>query len=308
MIKRTRIGCWFAFLLCASLSENLVAAPEGVYQTPPVLYVGDRGSLVYPLDMFAVMPENEIAFPDGLPKTDDIIIHRVSLDRRGRRVIIDFQAFKTGVVPLPPIPFGKTEINGLRVNVASILDSESGSIIISPEAGLLAAPGTLWVVTTFFTLAVIILAFIALLYAKGGSFFENLRGELRARFLLYWINFRLRVLAKRLRAGRITEKDALFILSTEMRVFLSRFWMLPCGAMSAEEFLRLEIPPRVGAPSPNTELLPALCLFFKKCDEARFGGPAYGAGITRETVNAIRLEAETLVNSGNFMPDRLKKR
>jgi hypothetical protein len=192
------------------------------------------------------------------------------------------------------VPFGDTELRGLRVNVASILDAENGSLTLSPEAGPLAAPGTLWAFAVLAAFAVIALAVIVLLYAKGESFLENARGALRARLLLRRINSGLSRLGKRLRKGQITENEAMYELSGEIRDFLSRFWMTQCYALSAEEFLHLEIPPPSG--DGGGKIQAALYGFFKRCDEIRF----CGASVTPETVNAVRTEAETLVNGGWF--------
>jgi hypothetical protein len=284
----------FAAILCAACVAVCPAfAAEGVYQTPSVLYVGDRGTLVYPLDTLSVLPEDGLVFPDGLPKTDDVIIHKITFDRRGRRAIIEFQAFRTGAVQLPAIPFGGSELRGLQVNVASILDAENVPSILFPEAGPLTAPGTLWVMTALAAIALLALTVIVLLYAKGGAFFKNALGILRARFLLRRINSRLRRLERRLRLGQITEREALAALAIELRAFLSRFWGLPCYALSAEEFLWLEIPP---APASGEEPLAALCDFFKRCDKIRFGG----AKLTPQAVSAVCSEAKAVINGGWF--------
>jgi hypothetical protein len=292
----------FAACVFAIYGAFPALAAEGVYQTPPVLYVGDMGTLVYPLDTLSVMPEDGFVFRDELPKTDDVVIHKITFDRRGRRMIIEFQAFRTGAVQLPAIPFGGSELRGLQVNIASILDAKNVHTMLYPEAGLLTAPGTLWVMTALAAIVLLALAFIVLLYAKGGTFFENTFGVLRARLLLGRINFRLRRLEKRLRLGQITEREALSALSGELREFLSRFWRIPCYSLSAEEFLWLEIPPcrpsgaSNGERTGGEEPLAALCGFFKRCDGIRFGG----AELTPQAVNVVRAEAESIINGGWF--------
>lgn len=298
--------CFFLFVFLffrAASRQTLVyaqSAPDGLYQTPPVLYVGDRGSLVYPLGIFST-PDGELAFPYGLPKTDDIVIHKVDLDRRARRVIIEFQAFRTGIVPLPTIQLsGGAELKGLQVNIASILDSEKGSMTLSPGAGLLSAPGTFWIITAFSILSVLVLTVLALLWVKGGALFAGACAALRTRLLLRRINCRLRALEKRLEQGQITEKDILSALSSELRVFLSRFWKRPCYAVSAEEFLYFELPEPGAADTVEAmsggegkeQLLSVLSAFFKRCDEVRFAA----AVITRETVKAVCAEARSILN------------
>jgi hypothetical protein len=254
-----------------------------------VLYVGDRGSLVYTLDVFMPMPESDTVFRDGFPKTDDITIHKIDVDRRGRHLTIDFQAFRTGTVPLPPIPFGSAEINGLQVNIASMLDSKKGVLSLLPSAGLLTAPGTFWLITAFFASTVALLLALVLLYAKGGALFSDARNAVRTRLLRHWINTRLHHIEKRLRLGKLSEKEALSVMSNGVRVFLSRFWMKPCYAMSAEEFPCLCLPDE----ADTSELMSGIAEFFKRCDKIRFGGET----ADRETVSAICAEAGTLVNS-----------
>jgi hypothetical protein len=289
----------FCFALCVFLCALSVRpdiyASDGVYQTPPVLYVGDRGSLVYPLDVFIPLPEGGLVFPDGFPRTEDIIINKIDLDRQRRRVIIEFQAFRTGVVSLPAIPFGSIELKGLQVNISSILDSDKSSMTLSPSAGTIAAPGTFWMITAFSALLALGLIVITLLFAKGGAIFTGARNRLRTFILRCWINFTIRRLEKRLRCGEISEKDTLALLSSGIRVFLSRFWMMPCYSLSAEEFRYLtinDIPDGKGCICAEEDLS-ALCIFFKRCDETRFGA----AKISRETTSAICAEAKALVTS-----------
>jgi hypothetical protein len=256
------------------------------------LYVGDRGSLVYPLDVFIPLPEGDLVFPDGFPRTEDIIINKIDIDRQRRRVIIEFQAFRTGIVSLPAIPFGSIELKGLQVNISSILDSDKASMTLSPGAGTIAAPGTFWMITAFSTLLALGLIIIVLLFAKGGAIFTGARNRLRTHVLRCWINFIISRLEKRLRRGEISEKDTLALLSSGIRVFLSRFWMRPCYSLSAEEFRYLTIPDGKDGICAGDNLS-ALCIFFKRCDETRFGA----AEISLETTSAICAEAKALVTS-----------
>ncbi|MDR1362559.1 MAG: hypothetical protein LBJ35_00715 [Spirochaetaceae bacterium] len=284
MLTRRKFCFAILIILYAGVAGAGVFASNAMYQTPPVLYVGDKGNLVYPLDVFTPLPDGELAFPDGLPRADDIIIHKIELDRRNRRVIIEFQAFRTGAIQLPPIPFGSTELKGLQVNIASILDSDKGAMTLSPSAGTLAAPGTFWMIAAFSTLITLVLAAVVLLCAKGGVIFTGARNILRTRVLLFWINSRLRRLEKRLKRGRVSEKDALALLSNEIRAFLSLFWRQPCYAFCAEEFLY------IAAFHAENDIPAALYAFFKKCDETRFSS----AGVSQEAAAALCAEAKSL--------------
>ncbi|MDR3356223.1 MAG: hypothetical protein LBO04_03445 [Spirochaetaceae bacterium] len=308
-MKAEAVFPFILFLLCGAARTGFLSAqsvPDGPYQTPPVLYVGDRGSLVYPLDIFTKLPEVELVFPDGLPVTDEVVIHKVDLDRRDRRVIIEFQAFRTGLVELPPIPLsGEVWLRGLQVNIASILDSEKGAMTLSPGAGLLSAPGTFWIITAFSMLSVIVLAVFLLLWLKGGALFAGISGAIRTRLLLHRVNARLRSLEKRLELGQITEKDALSVLSSELRAFLSRLWKRPCYAVSAGEFLYFELPEPLSAggktdagygEAGTVRLLSALSAFFSRCDALRFASGL----VTRETARTVCDEAKALVTGAEL--------
>jgi hypothetical protein len=272
-----------AFLVYSLLSVLPLPASQGMYQTPPVLYVGDRGTLIYPLDVFIDMPGGALVFPDGLPKTEDISVNKIELDRKNRRIVIEFQGWRTGVISLPPIDINGFELNGLQVTIASLVDSRQNTMALSPGASPLAAPGTFWVILAVSAGIIAALFIIVVLWISGGKFFTDLRRSVRTKVLLFGICSLLRRMERRLEKGRLGAAEALGLLSQELRVFLSRLWSRPCYAMSAEEFLYCG----------EETFSKTLYDFFKRCDDLRFGGRP----ITDESVKAIGMEAKTLVTS-----------
>jgi hypothetical protein len=262
-----------------------LTAQEGSYQTPQLLYVGDSGTIVCPPGMFAGLPEGGAVVSEGLPRTDEASIDRVEADGRGR-VLVGFRAWRTGIVPLPPVRLGGAEIAGLKAEVASVLgDGADASMELSPALGPLSAPGTLWMFAGFAALGLLLLAAAALLWIRARHVRAALAAFLRPLVLPFALKLRLRRLERLLRAGVLSERDALRALSADVRLFLTRLWMLPCDALCAEEFRQIE-PPRPTRPRTDSAedaedagfegVRQAVYAFFRECDEARFGGPARG--------------------------------
>jgi hypothetical protein len=231
--------------------------------------------------MFAGLPEGGAVVSEGLPRTDEVSVDRVEADGRGR-VLVGFRAWRTGVVPLPPVRLGDAEIAGLNAEVASVLgEGADASMELSPALGPLSAPGTLWMFAGFAALALLFLAAAVLLWIRARHLRAALAAFLRPLVLPFALKLRLRRLERLLRAGLLSERDALCALSADVRLFLTRLWMLPCDALCAEEFLLVEPPrPRTdSAEDAGFEVVrQAVYAFFRECDEARFGGPASGHG------------------------------
>jgi hypothetical protein len=277
--------------LLMPLAAPIVAAQEGPYQTPQLLYVGDSGTIVCPPGMFAGLPEGGAVVSEGLPRTDEVSVDRVEADGRGR-VLVGFRAWRTGVVPLPPVRLGDAEIAGLQAEVASVLgEGADASMELSPALGPLSAPGTLWMFAGFAALALLFLAAAVLLWIRARHLRAALAAFLRPLVLPFALKLRLRRLERLLRAGLLSERDALCALSADVRLFLTRLWMLPCDALCAEEFLLVEPPrpppsrPRLSRPRTDSAedagfegVRQAVYAFFRECEEARFGGPARGHG------------------------------
>jgi hypothetical protein len=268
------------WLLCPGLpvfSQEL--AP---YLIPQTIFVGDKGRLVVPLEPGTVgsafVGTEGVSVKDtNLPRSKDLVISRVELERRGTiaRLLVDFQAYTPGRIELPAIEIASHTFTGLEVTISSILQVEQRGMVLSGPAEPLAAPGTAALI--YGTILGIILLLLAL--TLGG--FQG-----RTRLMDFAERFRrLRVIRtmgrsiRRLRgveAGR--EGEILEALSREFRTGLGVLTGTNCRAMVPGEFLTL---PALGddyALSP-----PALSEFFRRCDTLRFSG----AGIAPDAVFKI---------------------
>jgi hypothetical protein len=235
------------------------------YLMPEAVYVGDRARLVVHLGgEFAGIDPFTLEDPANLPRQGDIHIHRLELDyRRGDRepggnipgakggpetprLLVDFTPYSPGLLELPPLPLpGGVELEGLQVNIPSILGSGEDPLVLSPPALPLAAPGAaplIWV--TFLGILLLLLGGI------GGSLWarKNLGGVLetwRKRRLVALMGKVERRFRQRLSEGGGDYQAMLGLVSAEFRSFLGSFTGYNCLAMSAGEFFALPslVPP-----------------------------------------------------------------
>jgi hypothetical protein len=261
------------------------------YLIPPVVYVGDRATLVIPLAADTGGKEAVLSLEERLfPLSPDIELRRVVLERRpaGSRLLVEFAAFTTGLLELPPIEIGGERFAGFRVTISSLISSDENGPVLAGPASPLAIPGTSLLV--YGAMAGFMLVLIAGLWAGvwGRRHF--------AGWILKWKRRRLIVsmsgIEKRLRRTLPREgerRDILNTLSLEFRSFLSFFTGENCRAMTAGEMgcLQPELfaleKNRKGpeANHVNNQYDPWLELrsgflgtFFRRCDELRFSGTA----------------------------------
>jgi hypothetical protein len=248
------------------------------YLIPQTVYVGDRATLVVPLDN---RPENELVFTGEPPALPDLVIHRVELERRGEggRLLIDFTAYAPGILELPPFEIGGVPFTGLRIEIASILGGDEAASVLSRPEPPLAVPGTGALV--YGTLSAAILGFLVVFWALvfGPRRFE--------RWLQKWKRRRLIVslagMERRLRRKLIRESPGaanfgslLNVRTAEFRIFLTLFPGENCRAMTAGELSRL--PPlgeaAAGEAAGGGFFLTGAFLggFFRRCDDLRFSG------------------------------------
>jgi hypothetical protein len=279
------LSCLFAAAAAAQeASEPQVPAERRSsaesYLIPQTVFVGDLGRLVYPLKDTVPPGENLVLdIPKDLPRVKDLIITRVELDRRegDARLLIDFQAFAPGLIPLPPVEIASRSFTGLEIRVASILESDE-DLVLSPPASPLAVPGTVLVIYgAVFAVIVFILGVVF-----GGFWYGKHLDYFRARSLRRRTLRNIRRILRRIRIAlgknKTGEGEALTLVSSEFRTFLSCFSGMNCRAMVPGEFLRLPplFPPEEGkAPSDTGGFLRDL---FRRCDTLRFSGGAIDCG------------------------------
>jgi hypothetical protein len=261
------------------------------YLLPQTIFVGDSGRLVVPLGRaFAEVDPFAWENSENLPKTPDLFIKRIELERRGdaSRLLIDFIPYAPGILALPPLEFSSLgaalpTLSGLEVQIASILDPSQ--MFLSEPAPPLAVPGTSFLI--YGTLALVIALFF--LGIPLSIWIRNHSGE-------FWLRFRRRRLlggmGKFLR--RLTQEcnidksaDPAFCLSRlsgELREFLSLFTGVNCRSLTAGEFL---------VSSTHPALPPArLSGLFRSWDTLRFSGQ----GMKMEDLFRALGETEKLIS------------
>jgi hypothetical protein len=238
------------------------------YQIPQIVYVGDRATLVVPLEN---PPAGESSFSGELPSLPDLIIHKIELESRGGKglLLIDFTAYAPGILDLPPFEMGGIPFWGLRIEIASILGSGEGAVVFSPPAPPLAIPGTgLLISGTMTGIIVVFLVFFWALFwvpRRAGGWLKNRR----RRGLILSLAGMERRLRRELIRGNTTalrRGERLNFLAGEFRTFLGLFTGENCRAMTAGELSRLSF--SEASPLGGDFLGP----FFSRCDNLRFSG------------------------------------
>jgi len=238
--------------------------------------VGDSGRLVVPLDGVLAVAEPFVLENPDLPQTPELLIQRVTLERRGGdRLVIDFIPFATGTLYFPSLDLitpGQEPItlSGLRVEVASVLNP--AWMDLSGPAPPMAVPGTGLLI--YGSISLILLAlFLGIAVSVWGKrnfreFWERLH---RRRLIRVMLRF-LRRLGHEGNLGKSGDPGYyLGLLVAEFREFLSAFTGINCRSLTPAEFLELPITREQQQTEPF--LTPAfLCRLFRSWDTLRFSG------------------------------------
>jgi hypothetical protein len=258
-------------LLCCLSGPG--AAQEGranvPYQIPQTVFVGDLGRLVLPLGTAAAGALSVVLEKaEELPSLRDLVISRIELESRGgnARLIVDFRAYVPGQIALPPIEIASFIFTDLEVTVASILEAEGNSLVLSGPAEPLAVPGTMGMIYgTILGIVLVILGALLMVF-RGRPAFRRWREEFRRRQVIRSMGRILKQLRNALeKDGFGKTAQVLDRLSTEFKAFLSFFTGMNCQAMTGGDFLFL---PSL-TPEPSG---PFLRDFFRSCDALRFSG------------------------------------
>jgi hypothetical protein len=191
---------------------------------------------------------------ETLPKMQDLSVLRLEIENRGgrSRLLVDFTAYAPGFLQLPPLEIASFVFTGLEVEIASILDAETGpggaSRVLSPPAPPLSAPGTMVLI---YAALFGIIGFILLSAAMGiwgFPFLRLYRAELKRRRLIRSMEKFLRQLRFDLKDTPEPAEDGAAVvldrLDREFRLFLKAVTGLPCDTMTPPELalLKLDFP------------------------------------------------------------------
>ena len=279
--------CYLLPAICSfGFAQNRNA---GAFMVPSTVYVGDRASLIIPLPGFIVKEDSETG--SVVSPSADIEIHHALLERRpvGSRLTVEFTAYRTGILELPPIVIAGETFSGLKIEVSSVLEKGASGTVLSGPAPPLAIPGTSLLVygTIISILCCLSLSFWALFWGR-----KRIKGWLET-----WEKKRLiigmRKVEKRLRKtlirGDDTCRNILDALSREFRGFLSHFTGESCRAMTASEFINIEL-------HINREFLKD---FFRHCDGIRFGGCEINKNDAMSILDDLKQFLAGLAKEGN---------
>ncbi|MDR1428800.1 MAG: hypothetical protein LBI85_00795 [Spirochaetaceae bacterium] len=223
------------------------------------------------------------------------------MERRGDglRLIIDFEAYRTGWVEFPPIVIGSQKITGLGAEISSLLEAGEEGRLLSPAAQALPVPGTVLMVYGFSGGALVCIIAFSLLSA---GLVKN-RDEAGRRFRR---KKALRIMRKAIRRLKDEMARADFSpplggellgkLSLALRRFLSDMLGVNCLSLVPSEFSGLDFE-RTGDGLYGdglyiAENLDFLASFFSRSDSLRFG-----FGIDRSRVVSMVEEASAFITA-----------
>jgi hypothetical protein len=287
------------------------SAAKGAILIPQTVYVGDRATIVVPLEPSKAATIREaviIDVSDRLPRSKDAVVLRVEFQRfeGGWRALVDFTAYAPGVVELPRIEAAGVALTGLSVPIASILDAEGGVAELSPLEGALSAPGTALLVYGTVSFLIVTVLVGAFLFLRGPALIAEAL-ERRRRAL---VARSMRRVTARLAENLDTMDPSEFIsiLFSELRSYLTYRTGVNYIALTPREF------PAAVASEPggstrrgvyvrleamDGEFLEGL---FRRGDEVRFGGTMATASELRQTldrVNAFVDKVEAVLDAVN---------
>jgi hypothetical protein len=210
-----------------------------------------------------------------LPSLPEINLLRAQLDAKENVLLLDFRAFVPGRVQIPPFAIGGIPFDTLEVNISSILQNDEDRGILSPAAGLLAAPGSIWIIVGIFAAFIALVLLIITCGAGKGAIPRHLFAKIRQAYLLNSMRRIFKTLRQKLRTEGVQERRILDWLTSELRGFISLYTGIDCRSFVPHEFL------------PDRQLYD----FFNRCDTLRFGR----AAISADSVSRLIDDAEHAV-------------
>ena len=279
-----RFLCALLVLPLFPLFSQTASGGAGPYTIPQTIFVGDRGRLALPLGSAFSGVEPTVIQGPLLPRSRDLVISRVELERRGTAVmlLVDFQAYAPGLLSLPPLEIASHTFAGLEVTISSILPVEPQGMVLSAPAEPLAAPGTAALI--YGAILGLLLLFLAMTLGsvwgrtRLRSFAERLKRQRVIRAMMRTL--------KRLRSVPSgADMEIPETLSRDFRALLGMLTGQNCQAMVPSEFLSLDGLGFGATPGPE-----ALADLFRRCDALRFSGQ----GMDREAVFALLDEFKAL--------------
>jgi hypothetical protein len=264
--------------------QTIPGAAGEPYSIPQTVFVGDRARLALPLGAAFAALEPELIQGPLLPRSKDLAISRVELEKRGSAamLLVDFQAYAPGRLSLPPIEIASHTFAGLEVTVSSILSVERQGMVLSGPAEPLAAPGTAALIYGAILGLLLLLLALTLGSLWGRTRLRSFAERLKRRRVIRAMGRTLKRLRAAYPEGGLAVPE---ILSRDFRVLLGMLTGMNCLAMVPSELLALDGLAPGGALRPG-----ALADLFRRCDALRFSG----RGVEREAAFALLDEFASL--------------
>jgi hypothetical protein len=301
----------FVLLISGGPLFSQALSGDAPYTIPRNVYVGDQARLVVSLESglasaLAGTPGTAGGAANGtaagttsgaaelereLPADADVEILGLELERRGEqlRLIIDFEAYRTGWVEFPPVLAGGQTITGLGAEIRSILEAGEEGRLLSPAAPALPLPGTVLMVCGF---VIGVLVFIVASGLLALALVRN-RGALGRRFrrkrALRVMRKTIRRLKDELGKGNFSPPlggELLGALSLALRRFLSTVLGVDCLSLVPGEFSGLAFE-RAGDGLYVEAKLDFLSSFFSRSDSLRFGFGMDSSGVASLAEDAL---------------------
>jgi hypothetical protein len=247
------------------------------YMVPSKVYVGDRASLVLPLQ--GIAGDGEINLGQ-IPSSTNIDIHHVTLERRptGSLLKIEFSAYTPGILELPPFEIAGRVFSGLTIEISSVLEpGESGTVLSAPAAPL-AIPGTSLLIYGTISSGILLMLLAIWVLFHGRAQMTGWLAIWKRRWLLISMLDTEKRLRKALAKGTAC-REILDVLSTEFRNFLACFTGENYRAMTAVEMSHVK------DLVPDSQFLGG---FFSRCDGIRFSGGEINGDETLELLGDLR--------------------
>jgi hypothetical protein len=259
---------------------------EGAVLVPQTVFPGDEGRLITPLpDGFSPSGSGALVVTDRsrLPFNEDIIVRRVEIDFQAKRLLVDFVAFRPGAVEIPPVTIEGVEFPLGTIPIASILERDGYSTVLSPPERPLAAPGTFMLVIGGAAACITVVSLAVFLILYGPRQFQWCFETVRSRFLLHKARRAVLKTLAALKAGRAGAKESAALVSKSFKTFLGAFYRKDYASYSAEDFLADGL--------PGTQ---AIYHIFSGCDKLRFSSTP----VEPDDVKAVAERALSFLKEG----------
>ncbi len=290
--------------LCQAQEKSILENSDNkAFQTPRSVYIGDRATMVVPIEQnelssvsLSQMKSGAVYVLAGASKPrPELVIHeiRLAIKKEGKAEIhLDFSAYAPGSLSLPAIEAGAFTISGLVFNVAPSLNPDDNTP--ANAAGVLMPPGVLPLVLTLLSVFIIAPLGLVVLLLKGKSWYSPFLAALKRRSASKTFKKVIKVLRERLDSkGEPASGSFMDILIPALRAYLSTCLGVDCRVWSVRDY---EAAFQAGI-LPNTHA-PFIQMLISRADTIRFGGITAGKNELASYLSSLEAFSARLEQKG----------